>query len=60
MSQLLSDVKNIQPPYSINPVRPAQRDRKSGTRKKKPALPEAPKEDRGPDDPNRPSVDEYI
>ena len=56
MSDLFRGIKNIGPAYPVNPVRPANKDRQTGKRQKKP-------DDRKPgnkDDDNKPLIDEHV
>lgn len=56
MSDLFGGIKQIGPTYPIKPVRPAQKDRETGKRQRKPD--ERPPEDR--DDDDKPLIDEHV
>lgn len=58
MTDFFSGIKNIGPTYPIKPVRPAQKDRETGKRRKGQEQPETSQHE--DDDDKQPHIDEHV
>jgi hypothetical protein len=60
VADFVSGVKNIGPAFPVKPVQPSSRDRKSGTRQKKPSEQEQEPDGETTTDEQKSTIDEYI
>lgn len=58
MSDFVGGIKHIGPSYPVKPVQPTQKDRETGSRRKKRQEPDTDKRDG--DDDQQPHIDEHV